>query len=161
VRRRWIVAGLLGLAAVVSACGGPPPPPPTVVNLTLKTTPDANPTSSGEGAPLAIRVYQLASPANFNNAEFFALYNDDAGALKTDLVRREDFLLPPGQSKPDTITPTDQVKAIGVFAGYRDFQQATWRATADVPAHKTTTMTVVAGPDGIKINAGPPAKSGS
>lgn len=160
---RWsFVAGAFGLACL-SGCGAPPPPPPpTVVNITLTTTADANPTADNRGAPLALRVYQLASSANFSAAEFFPLYNNDAGTLKTDLVRREDFLLPPSQSKSETIMPTDPVKAIAIFAGYRDFQHAIWRGAADIPAHKTTNITVTAGHDGITVKAETlPPKPGS
>ena len=146
--------GVFGLAACLAGCGSPPPPPPpTVVNLTLVTTADANPTTDNAGAPLALRVYQLASAANFTAAEFFPLYNTDAAALKADLIHRDDFLLPPGQTKTQELTLTDPVKAVGIFAGYRDFQHATWRASADIPAHKTTNITVTAGHDGVALKS--------
>ena len=149
--RRWRhVAGALGIA-LLSGCGGPPPPPPTVVNLTLQTSPDANPTQSGVGAPLALRVYQLTSAANFNSAEFFPLYNSDAATLKTDIVQRDDFLLPPGQSKTETLRPKEAIKAIAVFAAYRDFQHATWRAAAEIPPNQTTDIAVTAGRNGITM----------
>ncbi len=150
------------LAAALAGCAAPPPPPPppppTVVNVTLQTTADVNPGADGQGAPVALRLYQLASPANFAAAEFFPLYNDDAGTLKSDLVRREDFLLAPGLSAPgqartETIMPNDQVKAIGVFAALRDFRRANWRGAADIPAHRTTNITVSAGRDGVTVKA--------
>jgi len=160
------IALAAGLAAGLGGCGAPPPPPvpPTVVNLTLTTTADANPTPDNHGAPLALRVYQLGSAANFNAAEFFPLYNDDATALKTDLVVRENFLLAPGATKTETIMPLDTVKSIAVFGAYRDFQHAIWRAAADIAPHKTTNLTVTAGHDGITLKAetaAPPAKPGS
>jgi type VI secretion system protein VasD len=153
------------LAGLLAGCAAPPPPvPPTVVNVTLNTTADANPTPVGVGAPLALRVYQLASSANFNAAEFFPLYNDDAGTLKSDLARREDFLLAPGASKSETIMPLPTVASIAIFAAYRDFQHAVWRGAADIPAHQTTNITVTAGRDGLTVKAvtaPPPPKSGS
>ncbi len=159
-----LAAGALGLAAWLSGCSAPPPPPPpTVVNLTLITAADANPTPDNQGAPVALRVYQLGAAANFNAAEFFPLYNADAATLKSDLIHRDDFLLPPGQTKTLELTLTDPVKAIAVFAGYRDFQHAMWRAATDVPAHKTTNITVTAGHDGLTLKADtlPPPQPGS
>ncbi len=142
--------------AWLSGCAAPPPPPPpTIVNITLNATPDANPTTDNQGAPVAMRVYQLSSASNFNGAEFFPLYQTDTAVLKTDLIHRDDFLLAPGTSKSETIKPTDQVTTIGIFAAYRDFQHSTWRGTADVPAHQTTNITVTAGHDGITIKAVP------
>lgn len=164
---RWLLrAAVLGSLA---ACAGPPPPPPlppTVVALTLTATADANPTESGQGAPVVVRVYQLASASGFGNAEFFQLFNKDADFLKSDLVKRDEFILAPGQTKTATLTPTDAVKAIGVFAAYRDFQGATWRGTANVPPNQTTRVTVTAGARGITVTseqAPPPApaKAGS
>ncbi len=159
LRRNWpLIAGAAGLCG----CAAPPPPPPTVVNVTLRATSDDNPTTDNQGAPLALRIYQLASPANFAGAEFFALYNDDAATLKSDLVRREDFLLPPGGGKSETIQPDPQVRAIAVFAAYRDFQHVTWRGMADVAPHQVTTITVSAGRDGITVGAASaPAKPAS
>jgi type VI secretion system protein VasD len=145
------VAGVIGMACLSGCAAPPPPPPPTIVTITLTATPDANPTVDNQGAPVAMRVYQLASAANFAGAEFFPLYQTDATALNTDLIHRDDFLLAPGSSKSETIMPTDPVKSIGIFAAYRDFQHATWRGTADIAPHKTTNITVTAGRAGITI----------
>ncbi len=154
----------VAVLAALAGCGGPPPPPPpTVVNITMAAAATANPTPEGQGAPLALRIYQLGSQAGLNNAEFFPLYNSDATTLGPDLAKRDDFILAPGQTKTTTLTPRDDVKSIGVFAAYRDFQHATWRAAADIPAHQTTNITVSAGHDGITLKAVtlPPAKPGA
>lgn len=161
---RWLLcAAVLGSLA---ACGGPPPPPPlppTVVELTLTATADVNSTESGQGAPVVVRIYQLGSATAFGNAEFFQLFNKDSEFLKSDLVKRDDFILAPGQTKTATLMPSDSVKAIGVFAAYRDFQRATWRGTADIPPHQTTRVTVTAGASGITMKSEqvPPPKTGS
>jgi len=161
---RWLSGALgLGIVTTLAACAAPPPPPPpTVVELTLVAAKDANATPDGQGAPIALRVYQLAGTANFSGAEFFDLFNNDQTTLKTDLVKRDDVTLAPKQSKSMTITPTtDQVKAIGVFGAYRDYAGATWRVTADVPAHKTTKITVTAGKTGLVIAPAGTAPAGS
>jgi type VI secretion system protein VasD len=141
---------ILGVLTAVAACSAPPPPP-TVVQLTLTATPDVNPSPSGQGAPLVVRVYQLGSTSAFTGAEFFPLFNQDQATLGTDLVKRDELTLVPGQTRTLTLTPTEQVKSIGVFAAYRDFQHATWRGSADVPPHQTTKVTVQAAGDGISV----------
>ena len=156
--RRLGAAFGIGLAALLAACASPPPPPPpTQVVLTLTATPDVNPTPSGQGAPIVLRVYQLASTSGFTGAEFFDLFNNDQATLKSDLVKRDDVTLAPGQSKTLTLSPSDQVKSVGVFAGYRDYANATWRVTADIPPHKTTRITVQAGPTKLAIPPPPAA----
>ena len=146
--RTAIVVALLGVAGCA-----PAPPPPTVVNLQASATATVNATPQGQGAPVAIRIYQLASKAAFERAEFFPLYNTDAAALGPDLVKKDEFLLAPGSSKSVTLQPADTVRVIGVFAAYRDFQNATWRGDADIPAHQTTTVTITADRAGIKLVA--------
>lgn len=155
-----VVAVLLPLL-VLAGCSAPPPPP-TQVDLTLSAATDVNPTASGQAAPVVVRVYQLASTSGFDGAEFFPLFNQDQAVLKTDLVKKDEFLLSPGQKKTTTLMPNDQVTALGIFAAYRDFQNAKWRATVPVPAHKTTTVTVTIGHDGVVAKAEPAApKAGS
>ena len=153
MRLRWIFVGVAAISCLTGCGGPPPPPPPTVVNLTIDATPDNNLTVDNKGAPLAIRVYQLAGAAGFKAAEFFPLYNDDEATLKTDLVHRDDFLLAPGASKSETIMPKDNVTSIGVFGAYRGFQTAVWRVSFDVVPHKTTKVTVTAGPGGLVLKS--------
>jgi type VI secretion system protein VasD len=158
--RRAVSMILLLLAASCSQ-PPPPPPPPTIVKVQVSATADANATAQGQGAPVTIRVYQLASKSAFEGAEFYRIFNGDAATLGADLVKKDEFLLAPGSSKSITLTPADNVHAIGVFAAYRDFQNVTWRADADIPAKQTTTVTVSADRTGIKLQAAsaPPAGS--
>ena len=159
----------LGLAlALLAGCAAPPPPPPppTILNLTIKALPGINPGPDGQAAPVVLRLYQLETAANFNNAEFFPLYNGDVALLGQDLVKREDLVLAPGSSQTKTIMPKDQVKSLGLFAGFRDFQNTQWRGSTDVPPNKTTNVTVTVGPKGVDVAAAPappppPAKPAS
>jgi type VI secretion system protein VasD len=145
------MATCVAMVAGLSACGAPPPLPPTVVNVTLVASADDNPTTDNKGAPLALRVYQLAGSANFASAEFFPLYNSDSATLKTDLLQRDDFLLAPEATKSETIMAKDNVTAIGVFGAYRGFQNAVWHVSFPVAAHQTTNATITAGHDGLVL----------
>src|SRR5262249_7628615 len=77
---------LLGVA--LTSCGGAPPPP-TVAVVTITASADANPDAAGQGAPVAVRIYQLASTANFDKADFFQLYQHEQETLGTDLLGRD------------------------------------------------------------------------
>jgi len=161
---RWLyLAGGLGIAGLAGCSSPPPPPPPTVVNLTIQATPDVNPGAGGNGNPVGVRVYQLTSPDNFNAAEFFPLFNSDAATLKSDIIQRDAFLLRPGETKTETLRPKDPAKSLGIFAAYRDFGHATWRAATDIAPNKTTDVMVTVGRDGLTIKAQvqPPAKPAS
>ena len=138
------------IAGILSGCGGPPPPPPTLVSVTLT----AEPRSNG-GAPLSVRVYQLASPAAFEAAQFFPLYNGDAVLLKDDLVKRDEVLLAPGQSKTLALKPSDKTTTIGVVGAYRDYETLTWRTVTPVPPHQSSVLTVVSSMAGLSATIAP------
>jgi type VI secretion system protein VasD len=160
--RGFFMPALIAVAlGSLAACGAPPPPPPTIVYVQLTATADANLTADGQGAPVAVRVYQLASKSAFEGAEFYPLYNADAAALGPDLIKKDEVLLAPGSSKTLPLMPADPVHSIGVFAAYRAFQTATWRAATDIPPHQTTTVTVTVGPAGIKLVTTPGKPPGS
>lgn len=158
---RWLrgLAALL-LVAAAAGCSAPPPPPPTVVSLTMTATPDVNAGITGGGAPVQVRVYQLASTSAFDGADFFQLFNHDKATLSTDLVHVDQFLLAPGGSKTVVLKPNAQVTSLGFFAAYGAFQTATWRATTPVPAHKTTNVTLTVGKSALSVKAAP-APAGS
>src|SRR5580698_4082771 len=143
------------LLLLASCSGSPPPPPPTIVNVQISVTADINVTAEGQGAPVVARIYQLASKTAFDGAEFFPLYKTDAATLGPDLIKKDEFLLLPGSTKSLTLMPTDAVHGIGVFGAFRDFQNVTWRASADVPAHQTTAVTITVDRAGIKLVAKP------
>jgi type VI secretion system protein VasD len=153
LRMRWFAVAALACGLGGCAAPPPPPPPPTLVNITLSAATDANQNEQGVGSPVQVRVYQLSSAANFNNAEFFPLYRQDATTLGADIVKREDFELSPGKTVTDKLSPDAPVKAVGFFAAYRDYQTAIWRASAEVPAHKTTNILVTIGATGIVVKA--------
>ena len=134
----------------LASCGGPPPPPPTLVSVAA--TADA---ASNAGAPLSLRIYQLASPAAFDGAQFFPLFNGDAAVLKDDLVKRDDLTLAPGQTKTLSLNPADRAKVIGVFGAYKDYETQTWRSSTPIPAHQTSMLTVTSGASGLSATIAP------
>jgi type VI secretion system protein VasD len=145
----------LGILLLAAGCSSPPPPPPppTVVNVELSAATNSNLTIDGQGAPVDTRIYQLASKSGFDGAEFFPLYKTDSATLGPDLIKKDTFLLIPGGARSLSLTPTDAVHAVGVFAAYRDFQHVTWRASADIPPHQTTTLTITMDSAGVKLVA--------
>lgn len=145
----------LALALAGCAAPPPPPPPPTVLEVKLSAAPDANRSAGGQGTPVTVRIYQLGSPAGFEGAEFYKLYRQDAATLGSDVIKRDEYLMAPGSSRSMTLRPPEPVRALGVFAAYRDYGNATWRAVEAVPANKTTEVEITVGATGISISAKP------
>lgn len=87
LRRTTLLAPLVLLAR----CGSSPPPP--VLTLTIQTGPDQNPDSAGHPAPVAIRIYQLASLAAFSRADVFALIDRQAETLGADYLASDEVVV--------------------------------------------------------------------
>lgn len=150
---------LSGAALLLASCGGRHPAATAVERphtLSVSASADANPAPSGKGAPVVVRVYQLTSSAGFERAEFFRLLNQDAATLGPDLVKREEFLVAPGATKTEPLSLADTAQAVGIFAAYRDFQHADWRAVAQVVPHKTVSVVVTAAAKGVTVAAAGP-----
>lgn len=143
--KRYI--SLVLLNAVLLGCASeppvqPPPPPPTIVNLQIETSADLNADINGNGAPLMLRIYELREQSNFNSADFFALFNNEKATLAADLVRKQELLLQPGETKSLSLSPDNDVQSIGFFAGFRQLDTAQWRAVAGVKEHQTQTVQI-------------------
>lgn len=155
--RKQFAFGLVALfSAALWGCAPPPPPPPTVVDITITAAPDANPDGAGRAAPVAVRIYQLASTAAFDKADFFLLYERDAEVLGADLVGKDELVLAPGESKQLNKELKPGTTSIGVVVAFRDVQNANWRGTASPPANQTTPIAVAVQALNVTVTMGPP-----
>jgi type VI secretion system protein VasD len=134
-------AGLLALAR----CGAAPPPPP-VLTLTIISAADQNPDPAGHASPVAVRVYQLSGTAKFEQADVFALKDNEAKTLGGEAAAgSQEYLTSPGDKKTVTINLKPMVSAVGVAVMYRDIDQAKWRADAPAAASGPTNLTATIG----------------
>jgi type VI secretion system protein VasD len=120
------------LAITLVACA-PSPPKDLNVSGTIVAAADVNPDPEGRPSPIVVRVYQLQSSAKFNNADFFALYDDATAALGADMIAFDEFTLRPGQSLQYAAQFKPNAKFIGVIAAFRDINGAQWRADLELP----------------------------
>jgi type VI secretion system protein VasD len=150
--RRFLFCAALGGAAFLGACAKdpPPPPPPGVIDLSIKASDDINPGPDGAAAPALVRVYQLASPVKFENADFFLLFEKEKDTLGPDLVGREEIAVAPGEIKTLNQPLKPNATHVGVVAAFRDIDRASWRALVEVPPHGTTKL--ASGVEKLKID---------
>ncbi|NNG05228.1 MAG: type VI secretion system lipoprotein TssJ [Inquilinus sp.] len=147
VIRLFTVAVLLALAA----CGGGPSP--TMVQLTLTATPDVN-AIQNVPSPVLVRVYQLASPAGFGEADYFQLDKDAAGVLGGNMLGKDEYFLSPGGSQTVLLEMAPDARFVGVVAAYYDIDNATWRGTAPVEPGKSNKITATVGALAVSLQAG-------
>ena len=120
----------------------PPPPPPTVVNLQIDCSDKLNPGNDGTASPVLLRIYELRGNSSFNAADFFALFNNDKAALGADLSQKSELLLKPGESKSLTLQPDTDIQSLGLFAAFRQLDNAQWRVSTDIMPHRTQWLTI-------------------
>lgn len=149
---------LLCLLTLIEGCGKkaplpppPPPPAPSLVEIEIETSGDINPNPEGRPSPLSLRIYQLKSLSDFNNADFMTLYKKDDSVLGVNLTAKEEILLKSNDKRKISYETSDETRAIAFFAVFRDYEQAQWKAIAPVTAHKLTQIQVIVSGTSITV----------
>ncbi len=77
-------------------------------------------------------------------------------SLAADIVVREEIQVEPGMQKTFTRRPGPDTKFLAVFAAYRDFEHARWRASMELPPNKTTSIVLQL--DAVAVTLTPASK---
>ena len=143
VRKGSVGTGVAAAAAslLLAGCGmisnlnrpqeAPTAVPPAVFEITADT--GINPDMHGTPKPILLRIYELRAGAAFDRASYLDLQDKDEAQLGADFVRRDEILLQPGERRTIERKGSPDVRTFAVFAGYRDLERSTWRATAGAP----------------------------
>jgi len=133
---------LLALAVLAVAGCASGVKPPTRAEITLQASPAVNPDADGRPSPIALSVFELKASGKFGSADFLSLYERPDKTLGSDLARRDEVLLAPGESKTISLTFQEGSGYLGVVGGFRRFGEARWRALAEVPRAATSHFVV-------------------
>lgn len=141
-RRGFVVVGVLLAAAAVAACSTDKSAKTTPIKFVVQADQLVNPNTRGEPSPVVVRIYELKSTTNFNQAQFFELFDNDAKRLGPDLVAKREFELKPGDKVDFERATPAETRNIGVIAGFRLGDDAQWRTTAEVKPDRDNTIVV-------------------
>lgn len=92
-----------------------------------------NPDVNGRAAPIMVSFYELTSPLEFKHAQYSALEDNAEAVLQNTLVDKRSVELQPDQSQRYSLDIPANVRYIGVTAGYRQIETATWRKIVLLP----------------------------
>jgi type VI secretion system protein VasD len=122
-------------ALALAGCAKPPPKPPQPVETKalLSAGADVNPDSSGRASPVVVRVYQLRGDAEFNDADFFAVYDKEKETLGLSLIMRDERTVLPGQQVEFKLALSPDTRYLGALAAFRDIRASRWRSIIGVP----------------------------
>lgn len=136
---------MLALVFVAGGCARDKAPDPSPVSVELSAATDANPDRNDRPSPVLVRVYELRSPGAFETADFFAMLEQDQAVLGGEMVNSWEFQLDPGEST--TLDATFQASSgfFGVFAAFRDIEQAQWRAVSPIRPGRENELAVTVG----------------
>jgi type VI secretion system protein VasD len=147
-RQLIVLPGLAGLGACAS---GTPAVKTTALEYNISADDDININTNGEPSPIVLRVYELKTKTAFEQASFFELLDGDTAKLGPEMVGKREFEVKPGEKstfKRDT--PAD-AKHIGVIAGFRELNTATWRSIVDIVPDRTNEFVIQVTALAVKI----------
>jgi type VI secretion system protein VasD len=126
---------LAGLVLLLAGCSSVNPfseedDQPIKLEMVIEAAHDINPDSSGVASPLEIRIYQLKSMTEFEQSDFFTLYNDEP--LGSSLLDTRIFIMSPSQVEELKTELNPETQYIAVIAAYRDIDNADWKASVQV-----------------------------
>ena len=123
----------------------------TKVDMRIVAGGDVNPDDNGRPSPVVVRVVELKSPSVFESAEFFALYQNEAQTLGSDLVATEEFELKPGDVQDLKFAFKPESNYVGVLAAYRQLEKANWRLVLPLAIKEKNELTVLLNQRGIEL----------
>jgi type VI secretion system protein VasD len=124
----WVACLALALAGCASK-----PAKPVETKAEWSASADVNPDSGGRPSPIVVRIYQLRGDTEFNNADFFALYEKDKDTLGASLIAREEKTLFPGQQLETALPLSSEARFVGAVAAFRELGTSRWRALIGRP----------------------------
>jgi type VI secretion system protein VasD len=128
---------------LVSGCGGGDKGPKTTgLRFIVDADELINPNSESQPSPVLVRIYELKSLTAFQQATFFELLDNDTTLLGQDMVAKREIEIKPGERQAfDRATPVE-THFIGVIAGFRENDKATWRTNLELAPEQSGSIVV-------------------
>ena len=144
-----------GVAAAFTGCGGGKPAKADAPMLRIDVTaaPNANASSSGEGLPVVVRLYELTAQGGFTGSDFFSIFDREVETLGSDLVAREELTLAPGQRREVSAPLSVRARYLGVLGAFHDIDRAQWRRVVPLASDGDNRVSVFVGADSIRVES--------
>jgi type VI secretion system protein VasD len=134
--------------ALLSACAAAPPEPEKL-GMQISAAADVNPDMQGRPSPIILHIMELSSAEQFTTLDYMSLTSSSGTALGAALLSKNQLVLQPGDSKQLPLELNPLTTAIGLVAGYRDIDNATWRTSIAITQGSTKGISVTLGPQQI------------
>ncbi len=113
-----------------------PAPQNAGLDFLVAASPLVNPQPDGQPSPTVVRVYLLSGDTAFANASFRQLWENDAKTLGPTMLGKAEIVLNPGGVQRIKAKLVEGTVIVAVVVGFRDFEQAKWRAMIPLQGEK-------------------------
>jgi len=125
---------------LLSACAGAPKK--DHLGLSINATADVNPDMQGRPSPVILHIFELNSVEQFDGLDYVSLTQPTGAALGASLLSKKQEILQPGSSRELPLELDPQTTVIGLVAGFRDIDNATWRVSVPINPGKTKQLSI-------------------
>ena len=143
----WCLIFLNGCAALKEFFGFV-----TKVDVSFEVSHDVNLSEDGKASPIVVRMFEFEDVKEFKGADFFSLFDKEAATIGQFILAKDEFEFRPGDQKHVERKTKPETKFIGIFAAYRDLDNAKWRAVIPLDNEKTNEIIVHLGSAGVQIS---------
>jgi len=130
-----------------------PAPENAGLDFLVTASPLVNPQPDGQPSPTVVRVYLLNGDTAFANASFRQLWENDAKTLGPTMLGKAELIVQPGSVAHVKAPMAEGTVLVAVVVGFRDFQDAKWRAM--VPLQGEKQLKLKADLKTLAVNLGP------
>ncbi|MEZ9233523.1 type VI secretion system lipoprotein TssJ [Vibrio amylolyticus] len=130
MKRIWLAF----ITAFLFGCSSDPVPTYTTQTFGIKADATINPSSTSEGNPVVVRLYQLTAKQVFLQAPFIDLFNQDEQVLSSSLISKQ--VLPIVIPSSNTTVEFDLNKDtlfLAVFVEFANYQQSEPKVISALP----------------------------
>lgn len=145
----------LFVAVVLTSCAVKEYILPSTAHIEMEITaaPELNPNTEGRPSPIVLRIYELKSLEEFNNGDFFTIYDNETKALGKTMLAKDELEFKPGETKHIEREANPQTRFLGIIAAYRDIDNAQWRAVATIPEKSRSKFNLHLGSLGLSLTS--------
>ena len=141
------------IAGILASCGVKEYilPSTSHIDLQITASSELNPNKEGRPSPLVVRMYELNTQDEFNNGDFFTIFDNETKVLGKSMLAKDEMEFKPGEKRHIERATNPQTHFLGIIAAYRDIDNARWRAVAVIPEKSHSKFNLNLGPLGITL----------
>ncbi len=129
------------------------------VRGSISAAADINRNIRNQPAPVEVRIYQLTGAAKFSAAGYNSFVKADRHALGTELLRKEQFIVRPGQSVPYNTNMAAETRYIGIVGLFRKPGSVVWKKLYKVSFLRNEGLEISLTSGGIVLNRLPQSRT--